>query len=124
MIVPPSQVVIWKRRGSCTDGRPLNGNALLLVTGRAVTRSSPAPTSWPATTGHTRARSASPALCVPSASPAATTWPSTPAATPASTRTCSGALVPAVPPPATRCPAAWPGALRPAPRPAQPPQAC
>uniref|UniRef100_A0A8C0CZ03 Alpha/beta hydrolase domain-containing protein 17A n=1 Tax=Balaenoptera musculus TaxID=9771 RepID=A0A8C0CZ03_BALMU len=44
-----------------------------LATGRAATRSSRAPTSWPATIGRTRARSASPARSAPSASPAATT---------------------------------------------------
>ncbi|XP_058393625.1 Krueppel-like factor 16 isoform X2 [Diceros bicornis minor] len=48
-------------------------SAPLPATGRAATRSSRAPTSWPATTGRTLARSASPARSAPSASPAATT---------------------------------------------------
>lgn len=96
----------------------------LPATGRAVTRSLRAPTSWPATTGHTRGRSASPARSAPNASPAATTLPSTHAAILASAQNCSDAQAPAVPHPATPCPAAWLAARHPAQHPAQPLPAC
>lgn len=56
--------------------------------GRTVARSSPAQTSWRATTAHTPARSASTARCATSVSWGATTWLNTPDDTQASTPAC------------------------------------
>lgn len=109
---------------SCLSALSIQVSAPSPATGRAVTRSLRAPTSWPATTGRTRGRSASPARSAPSASPAATTLPSTHAATLASAQNCSDAQAPAVPHPATPCPAAWLAAQHPAQHPAQPLPAC
>ncbi|EDM15269.1 rCG28326 [Rattus norvegicus] len=64
---------ITSLRTSSHTSVPTRGSARSPAIGSTATRSLRVQTSWPATTGPTPVKSASPARCAPSSSPGATT---------------------------------------------------
>lgn len=101
--MPWCYVGVWLNTDVSPSPCVLQENGLSHVPGPTAVRSSPAPTSWPATTAPTRGRRSSGVRSVTSASCAATTWSSTPAVIPTSSLPCWDATRAPPPVPAPPC---------------------